>query len=197
MGCVVYLSSYSHNERELKMKIIYGLLLLTLNTTVAVGKENNSPLKPKASVAVENIKKQDKELRKKQTFKTYGLGISRIDFNNDFHKALTISSKRGRIINDTYKLSLFRNNNFYKHLWEVHTLSNTSVALDISPFTNKQITLGIGLGLGMNLQSAKLFSDFRKSFDFGFAYSLEAHYGINKNWLLVSRYSKHSFNTMY
>ncbi len=174
-----------------KMKVVYGLLIATFNTVVAVGEENNISSKSKTSSALV----KNKEEAKSKAFKTYGLGVSRISLGNNFHKAFSITSKRGRSINDIYKISFFRNNNFYKHLGEVHSLSNTGFGLDISPFKHKKIALGVGVGLGMNLQASKLFSDFRESFDFGFAYSLEAQYGMKKNWLLVSRYSKHDFNT--
>jgi len=130
----------------------------------------------------------------KDTFRTFGIGIGRIDLGNNFHKSFSTASKIGYKYN-TFNMYLFRNGNTYKHLGENHSLSIMGIGLSTRPFSNDNLTLGVGMGLGMNLMSSKIFSDFREYSDFGFAYSFELGYRIKDKWSVLLGYNKYDLNT--
>lgn len=132
--------------------------------------------------------------KSKETFRTLGIGIGRIELGDDFHKSLSIVSKIGYKY-ETFNIYLFRNSNMYKHLTQNHSLSIMGLGFNKNSCISDDITLGIGIGLGMNLLSSKLFSDFRKSFDFGFAYTLEINYALNSKWSALLTYNKYYLNT--
>lgn len=146
------------------------------------------------SVALEEKKVLLSKNESKDIFRTFGIGMGRIGLGNDFHKSFSTASKIGSKY-DIYNMYLFRNGNTYKHLSENHGLSIIGLGFSTNSFTHDDITLGIGLGLGMNLLTSKLFTDFKESFDFGFAYTLEIDYALNNKWSALLTYNKYNLNT--
>lgn len=168
------------------MKILLISMVLQISLLCASGDTVYLDMEPRKVLPDTN--------NSKKVFRTFGIGIGRIDLSNDFHKSFSTASKIGYKY-ETFNMYLFGNSNIYKHLGEYHSLSMIGLGFSTNPFSNEDITLGIGIGIGMNLRASKLFSDFKESFDFGFAHALEIDYAINTKWSLLLTYKRYYLNT--
>ena len=129
-------------------------------------------------------------------FSSYDLGGSKITLDETYHKALHFGSKIGYTFDNDISIYMLGESNYYRHISDINDMSITALGISSDiPFTANKLSLGVAAGLGTNLNYNRLFNDFRKSYDFGFAYQANMSYNFNKSWSLIASYTKFDFNT--
>lgn len=165
-------------------------LLLSLSSAGGV-------IEPKVSMDTQSIEtKVDAETMTDKVYNIYNVGASRITLGDTSHNALYLGSKTGYKFTENTSISMVGKSSYYRHIGDINEMNFTGLELEYNiPYTFDKLSVAVAAGLGSNFNYNRLFTDFRKSFDFGFAYAATLDYNINDNWSLSATYSKFDFNT--
>ena len=129
-------------------------------------------------------------------FTQFYLGASKITLDDTYHKALRLGSKTGYKFNKDFSIYIVGESNIYRHLGDVNDMGFSGIGFYYTiPYTSNKLSFSAAAGIGGNLNYNRLFNDFRKSFDFGFAYRANLDYSINEKWSVIASYSKFDLNT--
>jgi len=152
-------------------------------------------IKSKMPTGAEKVNTESKTIDNK-ILDRYSLGISKIILGDTYHKAIYLSSRTEYEITERVSVGFLGESNYYRHLGDIHEMEFFGLDLGYKiPYTFDKLSVNIAAGLGSNFNYNRLFTDFRKSFDFGFAYQATLNYNINDDWSLSATYSKFDFNT--
>jgi len=129
-------------------------------------------------------------------FNEYNVGASRITLGDTYHNAIHFGSRTGYKFSENASISMVGKSSYYRHVGDINEMNFFGLELGYDlPYTFDKLSVAVAAGLGSNFNYNRLFTDFRKSFDFGFAYAATLNYNINDNWSLSATYSKFDFNT--
>ena len=176
-------------QNYIKISLV-STLLLSLSSAGGV-------IEPEVSTDTPSIETNvDAETIIDKVYSVYNVGASRITLGDTYHNAICFGSKIGYKLTKNVSISMVGKSSYYRHLGDINGMEFFGLEIGYKiPYTFDKLSVGIAAGLGSNFNYNRLFKDFRKSFDFGFAYQATLNYNINDDWSLSATYNKFDFNT--
>ena len=127
---------------------------------------------------------------------TQAIGISKITLDDEYHKALYISSKFGYQFENDMSLYFLNEGSIYRHRGYLYSMSNLSLGLGYTlPYTNDKLSVGANIGVGANIRMFPMFKFTSDFYDFGLSYGGNIAYNIYDSLDLRVNYAKYDFNT--
>jgi len=127
---------------------------------------------------------------------TQSIGMSKITLDDEYHKALFISSTFGYTFDNDLSLYFVNEGSIYRHRGYLYSMSDLSLGLGYSiPYTNNKLTIGANIGLGANIRMFPMFNFTSEFYDFGLAYGANVAYNIYDDLDIKVIYTHYDFNT--
>lgn len=127
-----------------------------------------------------------------QSDNAIGIGASNVTTSVDQHTTLVISSELYFPLDKYTSLWLVTQGNGWHYRNNEFNIGSTTLGIR---YHLKDMTVGVGVGVGAAINYSTLMSKFRQSYDFGPAFRLAVDYPLSKSWSATLSYQKIYLNT--
>ena len=121
-----------------------------------------------------------------------GIGISQVTTPSDRYATFVMSSELYFPINQIASFWLVTQGNGWHYRNNEFNIGSTTLGIR---YHLKDMTVGVGVGVGAAINYSTLMSKFRQSYDFGPAFRLAVDYPLSKSWSATLGYQKIYLNT--